>query len=172
MENDPIKFAKEFADKKFKKVGMGSHFGEVYQILRDEFHIDDQEILIAGLLHDTLEDTDTTYGEIEKVFSKRVADLVEEVSHPKNYNHEQRLQYYEKLKRVSSGAKMIKLADFTSHLGSFIKIYKSGKQNLYPKFVNNDKYISSIRDFLKSCDESDTKKSVFALTNELETYLK
>jgi (p)ppGpp synthase/HD superfamily hydrolase len=172
MENNLIEFAKEFADKKFKAAGTGNHFLGVYQILSDDFHIDDQDILIAGLLHDTLEDTDTTYSEIKKVFSRRVADLVKEVSHPKNYNHEQRLQYYEKLKHVSSGAKMIKLADFTSHLGSFIEIYKTGKQNLYPKFVNNDKYIASIRDFLKSCGESDAKKSVFALTNELKARLK
>lgn len=168
---DKLEFAKEFASKKFDEVGIENHFLEVYQILSDEFRIDDQEMLIAGLLHDTLEDTDTTYGEIEKVFSKRVADLVEEVSHPKNYNQEQRLQFYEKLKHISSSAKMIKLADFTSHLRSFIKIYKAGEQNLYPKFVNNDKYITSIRDFLKSCDESDAKKFVFALTNELEACL-
>jgi (p)ppGpp synthase/HD superfamily hydrolase len=171
MENNPIEFAKEFADKKFKEAGTGNHFLEVYQILSDEFHVDDREVLIAGLLHDTLEDTDTTYGEIGKVFSKKVADLVREVSHPKNYDHEQQLQYYEKLKHISSGAKMIKLADFTSHLKSFIEIYKAGKQSLYPKFVNNNKYSASIRDFLRSCDESDAKKSVLTLANELEVYL-
>jgi (p)ppGpp synthase/HD superfamily hydrolase len=171
MKDNPIEFAKEFAAGKFKDAGTGNHFLEVYQILCDEFRVDDQEILIAGILHDTLEDTDTTRDEIEELFSKRVADLVEEVSHPKNYDHEQRLAYYEKLKRISPGAKMIKLADFTSHLRTFIEIYKADKQNLYPKFANNDKYVAQIRDFLRSCGESDAKKSAFELANELATYL-
>jgi broad-specificity NMP kinase len=178
-ENSPVKiadkiiagFAKEFAAKKFKAAGTGNHFLEVYRILGEEFGVNDEEVLIAGILHDTLEDTDTTRDEIEGTFSKRVADLVEEVSHPKNYNHEQRLAYYEKLKHISPGAKMIKLADFTSHLRSFIKIYEIGKQDFYPKFANNDKYIAQIRDFLRSCDESDAKKSVLKLTNKLETHL-
>jgi (p)ppGpp synthase/HD superfamily hydrolase len=166
-----VEQAKEFAEKKFKEAGTGNHFLEVYRILSDEFHIDDQEVLSAGLLHDTLEDTNTTYDEIKKTFSKRVADLVEEVSHPKNYNYEQRLRYYEKLKHISSGAKLIKLADFTSHLRSFIEIYRADKQNLYPGFVNNDKYIAQIRDFIGSCGVLAPTKSVLALTNELETYL-
>lgn len=168
---DKLELAQEFADKKFKEVGLENHFLEVYRILSDEFHVDDQDVLIAGLLHDTLEDTNTTYDEIEKVFSKRAADLVQEVSHPKNYNQEQRVQYYEGLKHISSGAKMIKLADFASHLKSFIEIYKAGRQNLYPGFEHNDRYVASIRDFLKSCDESAAKKSVFALTNGLEACL-
>ncbi len=171
MKTDQIELAKEFAAKKFKAAGTGNHFLEVFRILGEEFHVDDQEILVTGLLHDTLEDTDTTHDEIEKCFSKRVADLVEEVSHPKNYDHEQRLEYYEKLKHISPGAKMIKLADFTSHLRFFISVYKAGKQSLYPGFVNNDKYIAQIRDFLKTCDESEAKESVFTLTNELEIYL-
>jgi (p)ppGpp synthase/HD superfamily hydrolase len=168
---DQIEFAKEFARKKFEAVGTGNHFLEVCQILQDEFVINDTNLLIAGILHDTLEDTGTIYEELEKTFSKDVADLVEEVSHPKNYNHEQRIQFYEKLKSISLRAKMIKLADFTSHLRKFIEIYKAGQQGLYPKFVNNDKYVASIRDFLDSCEDSDAKKLVSELADELETYI-
>lgn len=151
--------------------GTGNHFLEVCQILQDDFSINDSNLLIAAILHDTLEDTDTTYEELVETFSKDVADLVEEVSHPKNYNHEQRIQFYEKLKSISPRAKMIKMADFTSHLRKFIEIYKAGQQDLYPKFVNNDKYIASIRDFLESCEESDAKRLVSKLADELETYL-
>ena len=42
---------------------------------------DDEDILAAGYLHDTIEDTDTTFEELEKEFGKTVADLVHEVTH-------------------------------------------------------------------------------------------
>jgi len=172
MDNiDKIELAKEFARKKFETAGTGNHFLEVCQILQDEFGIDESHLLMAGILHDTLEDTDTTYEELKETFSKDVANLVEEISHPQNYNHEQRIQFYEKLKSISPRAKMIKMADFTSHLISFIKIYKDGKQSFYPKFVNNDKYVASIRDFLNTCEDSYAKKLVSKLADELETYL-
>jgi (p)ppGpp synthase/HD superfamily hydrolase len=41
----------------------------------------DQDILIASLLHDTLEDTSTTYEELKQEFGWKVADLVLEVTH-------------------------------------------------------------------------------------------
>jgi (p)ppGpp synthase/HD superfamily hydrolase len=165
---DQIEFAKEFASKKFEEIGVGNHFLEVYQILQDEFNIFDQNVLVAALLHDTLEDTNTTYEEIEKTFSKEIADLVQEVSHPKNYNSEQKKEYYESLKHVSSGAKMIKLADFTSHLRKFIGAFTGTSD--YPKFTHNE-YCVFIRSFLESCEDSDAKNLVFNLTNELDSYI-
>ena len=131
--NSLIESAKEFAAKKFAEAGTGNHYLEVCQILQEEFHVEDQDLLVAGLLHDTLEDTNTTYEEIEKIFGKKVADMVEEVSHPKNYKGEQVKEYYEKLKHISDGGKMIKLADFKSHLPKFIGAF-TGENNL-PKFV-------------------------------------
>lgn len=42
---------------------------------------DDPEIIAAGWLHDTIEDTSTSYEVLEARFGKRVADLVNEVTH-------------------------------------------------------------------------------------------
>ena len=98
MDIDQIELAKKFASDKFAEIVKKNHFLDVFQILQYEFKVEDQNVLIAGLLHDTLEDTSTTYEEIENMFSKQVADLVYEVSHPKNYNQEQKLEYYEKIK--------------------------------------------------------------------------
>jgi (p)ppGpp synthase/HD superfamily hydrolase len=170
-EIDPIiriKLAKEFASKKFEEVGLKNHFLEVCKILQDEFDVNDQNILVAALLHDTLEDTNTTYEEIKKTFSKEIADLVQEVSHPKNYNNEQKEEYYESLKYVSSGVKMIKLADFTSHLRKFIGAFTGSSD--YKKMDNNY-YCIKIRSFLESCEDSDVKNLVFNLTNELDSYI-
>ena len=168
---DQIELAKKIATEKFAEAGIKNHFIDVFQILKNEFNVNDQNILVAGLLHDTLEDTSTTYKEIEKTFSRNIADLVKEVSHQKNYNQEEKIAYYEKIKTISPEAKMIKLADFASHLRNFIKIYEREEQHLYPKFANNDKYIASIREFLESCTESVGKEIVYDLTKKLDVLL-
>ena len=50
------------------------HSLEVAQIISTI--TDDENIIIAGLLHDTVEDTDTTLSEIRDVFGDRVMELV------------------------------------------------------------------------------------------------
>lgn len=175
MENkeykNNVEAAKQFATNKFAEVNMDNHFLEVLNILEKDFEVKDKNVLIAGILHDTLEDTNTTYQEVAELFGQEVADLVQEVSHPKNYNQEQKLEYYERIKTISPNAKQIKMADFTSHLQNFAKIYERGEQNLYPKFANNDKYIASIRGFLDTCPPSKGKEFVYKLTNRLEALL-
>lgn len=163
---DKIELAKEFARKKFEENKVGNHYLEVYQILKEEFGVADEEVLIAGLLHDTLEDTSATYEEIEKTFSKRVADMVDEVSHPKNYSGQQIDDFYEKIKHISWGGKMIKLADFKSHLPKFIGAF-TGTEKSYKWKMDNHKYPNSILSFLESCEESEAKSTVFKLANEL-----
>ena len=56
-----------------------AHCFVVYKIL-NEIYVNDN-LLCAGLLHDTLEDTDTTHKELKKEFNQDIADLVKEVSH-------------------------------------------------------------------------------------------
>ena len=165
---NPIELAKEFASKKFAEIGTGNHFLEVYKILKEEFGVNDEEILIAGLLHDTLEDTSATYEQIERIFGKRLADMVDEVSHPKNYKGEQVKEYYEKLKSISDGGKMIKLADFRSHLVKFIGAF-TGETTL-PKFTHTE-YTDYILSFLESCSESPAKNTVYDLTKKFEGYI-
>lgn len=46
----------------------------------------DEALLAAGYLHDTLEDTKTTYKELKKAFNQDIADLVLEVTKDKDKN--------------------------------------------------------------------------------------
>ncbi|MEK7184169.1 MAG: HD domain-containing protein [Patescibacteria group bacterium] len=163
-----IDVAKKFATRKFQEAGTENHFLEVYQILKNKFHVQDEEVLVAGILHDTLENTVTTYEEISEVFSKSVANLVEEVSHPKNYNAQQKKEYYEKIKHISKGGKLIKLADFASHLATFNDSF-AGENDL-PKFTHNE-YCVYIRSFLESCEDSPAKEYVARLNDELDAYI-
>ena len=45
----------------------------------------DENIIAAAFLHDTLEDTDTTYEELSQEFGTNVADLVNEVTQANSY---------------------------------------------------------------------------------------
>lgn len=46
----------------------------------------DPNVIAAGLLHDTIEDTQTTYEELVKEFNQDIADLVMEVTHEGDKN--------------------------------------------------------------------------------------
>lgn len=55
-----------------------AHIIQVYGLLKDI--TDDEEIICVGILHDTIEDTDTTYEELIREFNKEIADLVMELT--------------------------------------------------------------------------------------------
>lgn len=72
-----------------------------------------EELVIAALLHDTLEDTDTTYDELENTFSPLVASLVHELTNePEKMSKMGKLRYQQqKMQHMSSYGLVIKLAD-------------------------------------------------------------
>lgn len=85
-------------------------------------NVRDPNILIAGLLHDTLEDTETSRDELVQNFGIQVADLVQEVSDDKRFSREERkkLQVI-KAPQKSAGAAQIKLADKLDNLLDLFK---------------------------------------------------
>jgi guanosine-3',5'-bis(diphosphate) 3'-pyrophosphohydrolase len=81
-------------------------------ILWREAGITQPDIISAALLHDTIEDTDTTPLELRERFGKKVADMVMEVTDDKSLDKatRKRLQIRHAPK-LSRGAKLVKLAD-------------------------------------------------------------
>jgi guanosine-3',5'-bis(diphosphate) 3'-pyrophosphohydrolase len=72
----------------------------------------DAETLAAALLHDTIEDTQTTEDEIRSKFGERVLALVLECTDDKRLpNAERKRLQIEHAPHKSPGAKQIKLAD-------------------------------------------------------------
>src|SRR3989475_13224310 len=53
-------------------------------VLANEGHIDDEVVLCAALLHDTIEDTETTPEELREAFGDEIADIVLEVTDDKS----------------------------------------------------------------------------------------
>ncbi|XP_041895569.1 guanosine-3',5'-bis(diphosphate) 3'-pyrophosphohydrolase MESH1 [Corvus kubaryi] len=84
----------------------------VARILAHEAGVTDIVVLQAALLHDTVEDTDTTFSEIEEWFGAEVRRVVEEVTDDKTLpkTERKRLQV-ERAPLCSRRAKLVKLAD-------------------------------------------------------------
>jgi guanosine-3',5'-bis(diphosphate) 3'-pyrophosphohydrolase len=81
-------------------------------VLANEAGIDDERVLIAAVLHDTVEDTETTEQELAREFGQEVASIVLEVSDDKSLPvaERKRLQV-EHAATLSRRAKLVKLAD-------------------------------------------------------------
>jgi len=89
-----------------------NHPIEVAEILWQIGGVGDMVIIAGALLHDTLEDTDTTPAEIKNLFGAEVLALVEEVTDDKALPKQQRKRLQiESAAYKSLRAKQLKLAD-------------------------------------------------------------
>lgn len=96
-----------------------NHPLDVARILA-EAGVDDVEVLMAAILHDTIEDTKTTAEELTARFGERVCGMVLEVTDNKNLDklERKRLQVI-KAPTKSDDAKQIKIADKLANLRDF-----------------------------------------------------
>ena len=98
-----------------------NHPLEVANLLANVGKIDDFDILIAAVLHDTIEDTKTTKTELTKRFGKKVCEYVLEVTDDKSLPKATRKQLQiEHAPHLSNGAKQIKLADKISNITDIV----------------------------------------------------
>lgn len=82
------------------------------RVLSVEGGIEDVDVLCAALLHDTIEDTETTAAELESRFGAKVGGIVMEVTDDKSLPKEARkaLQVHQAHK-LTREAQLVKLAD-------------------------------------------------------------
>jgi GTP diphosphokinase / guanosine-3',5'-bis(diphosphate) 3'-diphosphatase len=77
-----------------------------------EGDVSDEATLLCAVLHDTVEDTDTTFLELEQHFGHEVADLVRELTDDKSLEKAERKRLQiEHAKVASLRAKQVKIAD-------------------------------------------------------------
>lgn len=94
-----------------------NHPVEVAMIIAETGGISDPEILVAAVLHDTIEDTETTRDEVRELFGDRVLKIVLEVTDDKSLPKAVRKNLQiEHAQSLSPEATMIKLADKISNV--------------------------------------------------------
>lgn len=115
--------AKSFAMKKHKhqlrkdkKTPYWIHLRQVVQNLQ-KLGIKNKNILAAGWLHDTIEDTDTDFDDIEELFNKKTAQIVAQVTKDTRIPQKQREKnYLTQLKKAFWEAKAVKLCDILANI--------------------------------------------------------
>ncbi|CAJ3334256.1 HD domain-containing protein [Burkholderia pseudomallei] len=91
-------------------------------VLANEAGVEDERVLLAAVLHDTIEDTETTEQELVRLFGKEVTGIVMEVTDDKALpkSERKRLQI-EHAPHISRRAKLVKLADKICNLRDIAK---------------------------------------------------
>lgn len=85
-------------------------------------HVHDTEILMAALLHDTIEDTQTSLEELRNEFGYRVEKLVQELSDDKSLSQKERKRLQiQNASKKSLEASLIVLADKLSNLSDLLE---------------------------------------------------
>jgi guanosine-3',5'-bis(diphosphate) 3'-pyrophosphohydrolase len=94
-----------------------NHPIEVAALLANVAGVQDETILTAAVLHDTVEDTPTSPADLESTFGVAVRNLVQEVTDDKSLPkaERKRLQVEHAL-QLSRSAKLIKIADKISNI--------------------------------------------------------
>ena len=98
-----------------------SHPIGVAYYLMNTGKVRDAAVIIGALLHDTVEDTQTSFEEIEKKFGAQVAGFVREVTDDKSLSKEARKRFQViNASHKSKGAAQIKLADKLFNLNDLL----------------------------------------------------
>jgi guanosine-3',5'-bis(diphosphate) 3'-pyrophosphohydrolase len=86
-------------------------------ILCNEAHVTDIEVICGALLHDTVEDTETTPEELESEFGPIIKNIVMDVTDDTSLTRQERKQaQIDHAAHISEKAKLVKLADKISNL--------------------------------------------------------
>jgi guanosine-3',5'-bis(diphosphate) 3'-pyrophosphohydrolase len=120
-----------------------SHVYRVGLVVRDVFGIDNPDVLVAAILHDTLEDTTTDYDDLAEKFGKDVAGWVAILSKDKRLPEADReLAYTRQLAAAPWQVKICKLADVYDNL------MDSPPGQQARTFKNSHRYLDALRDDL------------------------
>ena len=98
----------------------------------------DEDLAIAGLLHDVLEDTSATEEQLEEIFGPRVARIVEACSDtqakPKPPALERKRRYLEHLESADVDTLLVSLADKLHNARTLLLDFRTGGPGVFNRF--------------------------------------
>ncbi len=103
----------------------------------------DEDIIIAALLHDTLEDTDYTIDELQEDFGGKVREIVETLTEPRNIKErkltfrESKKGYADQLKKGPMEAVLVAAADKIHNLRTMVEDYTDNHERFIQDFGKN-----------------------------------
>ncbi|MCF6138352.1 HD domain-containing protein [Pseudalkalibacillus berkeleyi] len=97
-----------------------------------------EDIVIAGFLHDTVEDTALEYEDIEQAFGLEVVRIVKGNTEDKTKSWDERKQNtVEYIKNATFDVKALIVADKLDNLKSLIEYYESDGDQIWEQFKGN-----------------------------------
>ncbi len=146
---------------------------------------DDRSVMAAAMLHDTVEDTNTTIDDIRREFGDKVADLVSSESENKREDLPsgdtwkiRKQETVARLKNESSKeAKMIALGDKLSNMRAIWRDYATIGDKLWERFNQSDPheilwYYSAVAESLVDLNDTFVHKEYVGLINEMRSLIK
>ena len=101
---------------------------------------DDIDLIVAAVLHDTIEDTDVTYEDVKREFGMRIADIVNGESEDKSKTWQERKSHTLKTLRDDSlDVKIVALGDKLANIRSMANDYAKIGDLLWERFNVKEK---------------------------------
>lgn len=119
-------------------------------------HTNNEDVLVASVLHDTVEDTDTTFEEIENKFGKQVRDIVDLLTEDKSIVDKdvRKNKQLERFKDADNNVLLIKMADIINNFCDILIVLENFPKeeylkvfggNIKNKILNSEKRLSTIK---------------------------
>jgi guanosine-3',5'-bis(diphosphate) 3'-pyrophosphohydrolase len=116
----------------------------------------DQVLLAAAILHDILEDTDTTENQLTELFGKEVCSIVKEVTDDMTLTYDDRKRFQiKKAPTLSQKAKLIKIADKISNIHDILTTPLTWSNRRKRKYVEwSEKVVEGCRGINPKLDKA------------------
>jgi (p)ppGpp synthase/HD superfamily hydrolase len=112
-------------------------------IILSEF-TDDENVIVAGLLHDLLEDVESySYQDLKNDFGQKIADIILGISEENDFDNgeseketwkKRKLDYLKNLEKQNQESLLICAADKIHNLKSMSRIYQEQKRGMWRDF--------------------------------------
>ena len=132
-----VEFALRFHGDQRRPTGApyAEHLLEAVEVLVRGAGVSDQDVLCAAVLHDVVEDTPCTIGDVRSAFGDRVADMVGWVTKPDPADGADKTSakeaYLRSLADAPDDAILVKLADRASNVQTLRNLPSAPKQREY-----------------------------------------